>query len=105
MAANWIALQPQLPLRLHFTAWAIERIVIQDRTFNRPREVEALMMLADRVNGVDDGRPLPITSTRLRGMIEPFLRADTYKSYEFVIAKIGDGLRAQFTLQAIPYIP
>lgn len=99
--SNYIALEPGVPLRLHFTDWYNVEREIQEKESGRIKKVKGLVFLVDRVGALETARTFSVLSQKLAAHLEPFLEKDRFRDYEFIITKMGDGFYTDFSVEPI----
>lgn len=98
---NYIALQPGVPTRMHFTDdYKIER-TIADKETGKTKPIKSLVFWVDEFNGQDDARTFSILSEKLAAHFEPFLKDKSYTRYDFIITQMGDGFWKDWNIQSI----
>lgn len=98
---NYVALQPGIPTRMHFTDdYYVER-VIADKETGKPKRIRSLVFWVDELDGEDVARTFSILSQKLEAHLKPFLEGKEYSHYDFVITEIGDGFYKDWNIQVI----
>lgn len=98
---NYVALQPGVPTRMHFTDdYKVERTILEKET-GKDKTVKSLVFWVDELNGEPAGRTFSVLSQKLAAHLEPFLREKRYTGYDFVITQMGDGFFTDWNVQTI----
>lgn len=98
---NYVALEPGIPTRMHFTDdYRVER-TIADRETGKAKRISSLVLWVDELNGEDCARTFSILSKKLAAHIDPFLPEKRYMDYDFVITQMGDGFMKDWNVQPI----
>ena len=98
---NYVALEPGVPTRLHFTDdYFVER-EIADRETGKPKRIQSLVFWVDELNGEDAARTFSILSQKLAAHLEPFRKDKRYLNYDFIITQMGDGFYKDWNVQVI----
>ena len=98
---NYVALEPGVPTRMHFTDdYRVER-PIADKETGKPKRISSLVLWVDELNGEDCARTFSVLSKKLAAHIEPFLPGKEYIKYDFVITQMGAGFLKDWNFQPI----
>jgi len=98
---NYVALEPGIPTRMHFTDdYEIDR-VIADRETGKPKNIHSLVMWVDELNGEDSARTFSILSQKLAAHFEPFRKDKEYIKYDFIVTQMGKGFYTDWNVQVI----
>ena len=98
---NYIALQPGVPTRMHFTDdYYVER-EIADRETGKPKRIKSLVFWVDELNGEPAARTFSVLSQKLQAPLEPFRPGKRYVDYDFIITQQGDGFLKDWNVQTI----
>jgi len=102
LLANYVALEPGIPTRMHFTDHYWIKREISDRDTGKTKTVESLVFYVDRLGGEPASRTFSVLSQKLAAHLEPFLKDNQYRGYEFIITEIGKGFYKDWNVQPIP---
>lgn len=102
---NWVVIETGVPKRLHIIEHLVTPRKIRDPHFDVEKEVEGLVLLVDRVDGEPVLRTWSVLSTRLWELLEPYFEGQRYKSYEFIVTKLGRGFLSEYKLEVLPHVP
>jgi len=98
---NYIALQPGVPTRMHFTDdYWVDRD-IGDKETGKPKRIRSLVLWADELEGEEVSRTFSILSEKLAAHLRPFLKDKRYIGYDFIITQIGEGFLKDWNVQVI----
>jgi len=99
---NYVILEPGIPARMHFTDHAIVRKTITDPSTGGGATRNTLVFEVDRL----DGRPVmakySTMSEKHAGQFEPYLADRSYRDYEVVVTRSGEGFRTSYSTQFLP---
>ena len=100
MLANYVALAPGIPLRLHFTDdYLIDRDITDPDT-GKTKRIKSLVFEVDQVNGEPASKTFSVLSQQLAASLQPYLKDHAYRGWDFVITKTGAGMVARFKVEA-----
>lgn len=99
---NYVILETGVPARLHFTDHAIQRRTTTDPITRAPTTRQVLVFEVDRLNGREVFAKYSIMAEKHAGQFKPYLDDKSYRDYDFVITKTGEGFRTSWSLQVIP---
>ena len=98
---NYIALEPGVPTRMHFTDdYYVDR-EIADRETGKPKRIRSLVFWVDELGGEDTARTFSILSQKLAAHFSPFLPGKEYTKYDFIVTQMGDGFMKDWNVQVI----
>lgn len=102
MLMNYVALEKDVPARMHFTDhYKVER-EIWDEKLGRFKPVSSLVFWVDQLNGEPTARTFSVLSENLATILRPYLPNHTYIDNDFVITKQGEGFGTRYQVQVIP---
>ena len=99
---NYVILETGIPARLHFTDHAIQRRTTTDPLTGEPTTRNVLVFEVDRVGVREVFAKYSIMAEKHAGQFAPYLPDKSYREYDFVITKTGEGFRTSWSLQVIP---
>ena len=99
---NYILLETGIPARLHFTDHAIQKRTVTDPLTGAPTTRNVLVLDVDRVNDRDVTAKYSIMAEKHAGQFKPYLEDKSYRDYDFVITRSGEGFRTAWSVQVIP---
>lgn len=101
LLTNYVALQPGVPTRMHWTDhYYIER-EIADRERGKTKMVKSLVFWVDELDGEPAARTFSVLSQKLAAMLEPYVRDGSYRDYDFIITESGARYYKDWNLQTI----
>jgi len=83
----WVRLEPGKPKRIHITSWAKVPRVITDPITGMPKQINSLVLNVDEEDGVKTAKQFSVVSQKLAAELEPWLTANTFANYDFVLIK------------------
>ncbi len=95
-------LEPGIPERMHFSGHAIEKRDITDPTTLRTATRNVAVFDVDWLNGESISAKFSVMAEKLYAQLEPYIRDNSYRDYQFVITKTGTGFTTSFSVQVIP---
>lgn len=102
MLMNYIALETDVPTRMHFTDhYTVDR-EIWDKDLGKYKPVKSLVFWVDQLNGEPTARTFSVLSETLAAILRPYLPDHTYIDRDFVITKRGEGFGTRYEVQPIP---
>ena len=102
MLMNYIALQPGVPTRMHFTDdYNIERTINDRERPGQTKRIKSLVFQVDELEGADVSRTFSVMSQKLAAHLEPYLPERQYRGYDFIITQMGDGFLKDWNVQVI----
>ena len=105
MLANFIKLDTDIPLLMHFSdIYYVER-EIWDKDLEAYKWVRTLVMWADELNGGPTNKPLSILSDKFKLQMDPYLKEKIFLNFDFRIKKSGRGFGTVYSVEAIPHVP
>ena len=99
--SNFVALEPGIPKRLHFTDWYEVGREILDKESGQMKRVKTNVFYVNEVDGETDSRTFSIMSQKLWAHFIPFLPDNAYRGYDFIITQMGDGFLKDWNVQVI----
>ncbi len=102
MLMNYVQLEKDIPLKLHFTDHYFVQRLILDPTTGRKKSVKSLVFWVDEENGQPVAKTLSILSEKLSRKLQPYLAEESFKAYDFVITKKESGFTTDFVVDARP---
>jgi len=102
MLMNYIALEKDVPTRLHFTDHYTVTREIWDDKLGRLKEITSLVLWCDEQDGEPTARTFSVVSEGLATILRPYLPGHTYIDFTFEITKQGEGFSTRYQVQAIP---
>lgn len=99
---NYVILETGKPARLHFTDHAIQKRTVTDPITGGPTIRSVLVFEVDRLNGRAATAKYSIMAEKHASQFKPYLEEKSYRDYEFVITKTGEGFRTSWSVQVIP---
>lgn len=124
MLMNYVQLETDVPLLLHFTDHYRVTRAITDPDTGKPKWVESLVFQVDEVGrSIDEvgeevaatayrrvgefvmvrtSKTFSIVSTKLANLLDGYLEGWRYRKYDFRITKSGVDRAAQFSVEALP---
>ncbi len=102
---NYIELQEDRPLRMHFSDhYWIEQMIF-DRDAQKELPKRKLVFQVDRLEGEPEIRTFSILSSKLVVKLEPYLKDSRHRDYEFIITKRGSGFQTEYEVEVLPLSP
>jgi len=98
---NYVALQPGIPTRLHFTDDYIIDRQIATADPEKPKRVKSLVFWVDELDSEPAARTFSILSQKLAAQLEPYLPGQKYLEYDFVITETGAGFLKDWIVQPL----
>lgn len=102
MLMNYVELQDDIPLRLHFTDDYYIKRRIADTERGGTKIVESLVFWVDSVGGEPTAKTFSVLSTKLVAKLQPYLKDQLYQKFDFIITRRGSAYAREFTVEAIP---
>ncbi len=99
---NYVMLDTGVPARLHFSDHVIERRTITDPLTGQPASRNVLVLEVDKLNGREVAAKYSIMAEKHASQFAPYLTDKSYRVYEFVITRNGEGFRTTWSVQVIP---
>jgi len=99
---NYVILETGVPARLHFTDHVIMRRTTTDPLTGEPTTRNVLVFEVDRLNGREVFAKYSIMAEKHAGQFKPYLDDKSYRDYDIIITKIGEGFRTSWSVQFIP---
>ena len=102
MLMNYVALEKEVPTRMHFTDhYTVER-EIWDPALQKYKTVKSLVFWVDQVNGEATAKTFSVISEGLATMLRPYIPDHRYIDTDFLITRHGEGFSTRYEVQAIP---
>ena len=105
MLMNYLEIPRDTPTRIHATDHYYVDRMIWDKDLKREKPVRSLVLWVSEVNGEPEYRTLSVISRKLYDQLAPYLPDSSFRDFDFVITKTGDGYLTDWTVQAIPRLP
>lgn len=105
MLMNYVALEKDVPARMHFTDHYLVEREIWDESLGRYKTIKSLVFWVDQLNGEPTARTFSVISEALASMLRPSLPDHSYIDFDYVITKRGSGFATRYELQKIPKAP
>jgi len=102
MLMNYVALEKDVPTRMHFTDHYLVEREIWDEKLGRFKTIKSLVFWVDQLNGEPTARTFSIVSETLASILRPSLPDHTYIDKEYVITKQGEGFATRYQVEVIP---
>ncbi len=99
---NYVILRTGVPARLHFYDHAIQKRTITDPVTGGPATRQVLVLEVDRLNGKEVAAKYSTMAEKHAGQFLPYLGDKSYRDYDFLITKTGEGFRTSWAVQVIP---
>lgn len=99
---NYVILETGVPARVHFTDHVIMTRTITDPVTGGPATRKVLVLEVDRLNGKEVAAKYSTMAEKHAGQFQPYLADKSYRDYDFVITKTGEGFRTSWSVQVIP---
>lgn len=102
MLMNYVEVKDGETKTFHFTdQYMIDRM-IYDKELGKEKPVRTLVLQVDEVDGHLDLKTFSVLSTKLYGMLAPYLPDNAFRDYKFRITRHGTGFMTQWQVEAIP---
>lgn len=102
---NYVALEPGVPARLHFTEIFKQTKTIVDPLTRRPKSLTTLECTVDELNGQPISSVYSVSSEKHAQDFAPYLVGERYRDYDFIITVSGEGWRREYQFQPVPRSP
>jgi hypothetical protein len=102
MLMNYVALEKDVPTRMHFTDHYLVGREIWDDKLGRFKPIKSLVFWVDELNGQPTARTFSVVSEALASMLRPSLPDHSYIEKIYVITKRGEGFATRYELQIEP---
>ena len=99
---NYVILETGIPARLHFYDHAIQKRTITDPITGGATTRQVLVLEVDRLNGREVAAKYSTMAEKHAGQFSAYLADKSYRDYDFVITKSGEGFRTSWSVQVIP---
>jgi hypothetical protein len=99
---NYVLLETGKPARVHFVDHVIQKRTVTDPITGGPTTRSVLVLDVDRLNGREVTSKYSIMAEKHAGQFEPYLKDKSYRDYDFVITRSGEGFRTSWAVQVIP---
>ena len=104
MLMNYVTLQKDTPTRLHFTDYYYVERLIYDKDLGRKKEVRSLVLWVDQLEGEPCAKTFSVLSPKLASEIEPYLKDESYKTFDWIITKRGEGFLTEWQVRREPHL-
>ena len=102
MLMNYIALTPDVPLRMHFSDHYWVESDIYDPLLQITKRVQRLVMWVDELESQFTGRSFSILSNKLSSHLGPYMANKNYVNHDFIITKTGQGYNTNYIVEVVP---
>lgn len=102
MFQNYLALEVDKPTRIHIDDYHYIQRIIHDPVLGKDKPVWSHMFWLDRVDGEPAARTFSVLSEGLWQQLEPYVKRGTFREYEFVITKRGEGHQTKYEVEVFP---
>jgi hypothetical protein len=102
MLMNYVALEKDVPTRMHFTDHYLVEREIWDDKLGKFKTVKSLVFWVDELNGEPTARTFSVLSEALATILRPSLPDHAYVNNDFIITKRGEGFGTRYEVQSIP---
>ncbi len=99
---NYVILESGIPARVHFTDHTIQKRTITDPQTGQPATRQVLVLEVDKFNGREVAAKYSTMSQKHADQFSAYLADKSYRDYDFVITKTGEGFRTVYSVQVIP---
>lgn len=99
--SNWVGLTAGVPCRFHFTDHYYMEREIMDKELGRPRTIASHVFYVNEVDGEPASRTFSILSQKLWAHLEPYIKDNVYRGYDFIITEMGSGFYKDWNVQVI----
>lgn len=99
---NYVMLTTGVPARMHFADHTIETRQISDPRTGKTKSVNVLLLSVDRLNGAAVNGYYSTMSEKHANQFSAYLAEKTYRNYDFIITRRGEGFQTSWTVQAVP---
>lgn len=98
LLANYIALKPGIPKRMHFTDhYYIDR-QIMEKELGKMKPVRSLTFWVDEEDGQPVARTYSVLSQKLAAQLEPHLKDNRYRDFDVTLTEFGQGYSKDWTI-------
>lgn len=102
MLMNYVALEKDVPTRMHFTDHYFVEREVWDEKLGKFKMVRSLVFWVDQLNGEPTARTFSVLSENLANTLKAYIPDHTYVEFDFEITKQGEGFATRYQVQAIP---
>jgi len=102
MLMNYVALEKDVPTRMHFTDHYYVDREVWAKDLNKYKLIRSLVFWVDELNGEPAAKTFSVLSETLSNLLRPYLPNHTYVEHDFLITKQGEGFATKYQVQAIP---
>lgn len=102
MFQNYLKLENDVPVRVHFDDLNRVERVIRDPDLGKDKTVESRMFWVDRIDGEPAAKSFSVLSEGLWQQLEPYTQNQRFRDFEFVITRRGAGYQTKYEVEAIP---
>jgi hypothetical protein len=99
---NYVILQTGIPSRVHFFDHVIVARTVTDPGTGAPATRRVLVFEVDKLDGRDVAAKYSIMAEKHAGQFAPYLADKSYRGYDFVITKNGEGFLTSWSVKVIP---
>lgn len=102
MLMNYVALEKDVPTRMHFTDHYFVKREVWDAKLGKFKTVESLVFWVDELNREPSARTFSVLSDALATTLRPYLPNNAYVDHDFIITKQGEEFGTRYQVQVIP---
>jgi len=97
--SNYVALEPGIPKRLHFTDHYLVQREIADRDTGGVKKIWSHVFYVNEEDGEEVSKTFSILSEKLWRALEPYEPNNVYRGYDFIITQMGDKFQKDWNVQ------
>jgi hypothetical protein len=102
MLMNYVALEKDVPTRMHFTDHYFVEREVWDEKLGKFKMVRSLVFWVDELNGEPAAKSFSILSDALSRILSGYIPNHSYVEFDFLITKQGEGFATRYQVQTIP---
>lgn len=99
---NYVLLETGVPARVHFIDHVIQRRTVTDPITGGPATRNVLVFDVDLLNGREVAAKYSIMAEKHAGQFSAYLADKSYRDFDFLITRTGEGFRTSWSLQVLP---
>ena len=99
---NYVMLETGVPARVHFTDHVIQARTVTDPITGGPTTRNVLVFDVDELNGRKVAAKYSIMAEKHAGQFSAYLADKSYRDYDVVITRSGEGFRTSWSVQFLP---
>ena len=99
---NYVILETGVPARVHFTDHVIQTRTITDPITLEPATRRVLVFEVDELNGHRVAAKYSTMAEKHALQFKPYLDDKSYRDYDIIITRTGEGFRTSYSVQFIP---